>query len=352
MSAAVTPPNHGSPNTSPSIAMAAKNQRVGPYILGKTLGVGMTGRVKLGIHMQTKQRVAIKIISKKMIGANGGSNNGNNGGGKDNTASENKKVEREITIMKLVSHPHVLQLYDVYETDTELFLVLEHVEGGELFDYLVKRGRLSENEALKFFQQIIFGLDYCHKHLICHRDLKPENLLLDKDLNVKIADFGMASLQITGKLLETSCGSHLCALDRQQGTKYDGPTSDIWSCGVILFALVTGSLPFDDENIRKLLGKVKSGVYIIPEHVNPSIKDLIRKMLTVDPSKRITMAEIMAHPWFCSIPPRNGMTAYASKEMQSYRTDGSPLDPDIIASLALLGWTNIEELSKLLYSEE
>jgi serine/threonine protein kinase len=144
------------------------------------------------------------------------------------------------------------------------FLVLEHIEGGELFDYLVKRGRLSESEALAFFQQIIFGVEFCHRHLVCHRDLKPENLLLDKEMNVKIADFGMASLQGPGRMLETSCGSpHYASPEIIKGIKYNGPGADVWSCGVILYALLTGNLPFDDENIRKLLTKVKAGMYFI-----------------------------------------------------------------------------------------
>ena len=144
-------------------------------------------------------------------------------------------------------------------------MVLEQVEGGELFDYLVKKGRLTENEALYFFQQIIRGVEYCHRYMIwydilliiSHRDLKPENLLLDKDYNVKVADFGMANLQVPTKLMETSCGSpHYASPEIIRGDKYDGPTSDVWSCGVILYALLTGNLPFADDNIRKLLAKV------------------------------------------------------------------------------------------------
>lgn len=166
----------------------------------------------------------------------------------------NKKLDREIAIMKLVQHPNVMSLFDVFESQDELYLVLELVDGGELFDYLVKQGRLKEMEALKFFQQIIAGLDYCHKHLICHRDLKPENLLLDSNKTIKIADFGMASLQVTGKMLETSCGSpHYASPEIIRGVKYDGAKADIWSTGIILYALLTGNLPFDDENIRRLL---------------------------------------------------------------------------------------------------
>lgn len=163
---------------------------VGPYRLEKTLGKGQTGLVKLGVHHKTGRKVAIKIVNREKL-----------------NESVLMKVEREITIMKLIEHPNVLRLYDVYENKKYLYLVLEHVSGGELFDYLVKKSRLTIKEARKFFRQIISALDFCHSHLICHRDLKPENLLLDDKLNIKIADFGMASLQVEGSMLETSCGS-------------------------------------------------------------------------------------------------------------------------------------------------
>eukprot|EP00842_Homolaphlyctis_polyrhiza_P004792 jgi/Hompol1/5313/HPOL_004326-RA len=242
------------------------------------------GRVKLGVHIETSQRVAIKIISKENLDPDS-----------DLKKSDlNRKLEREITIMKLIQHPNVMQLYDVYETGKELFLVLEHVEGGELFDYLVKKGRLSETEAVGFFQQIIMGVEFCHRHLICHRDLKPENLLLDKDRNVKIADFGMASMQVPSKMLETSCGSpHYASPEIIKGVRYDGSSADVWSCGVILYALVTGNLPFDDENIRRLLNKVKTGMFFIPEHVGSDARDLIKRMLVVDPAKRITVSTLL-----------------------------------------------------------
>ncbi|CAB3252609.1 unnamed protein product [Arctia plantaginis] len=150
----------------------------------------MLGLVKLGVHCVTGKKVAIKIINREKL-----------------SESVLMKVEREIAIMKLIEHPHVLGLSDVYENKKYLYLVLEHVSGGELFDYLVKKGRLTPKEARRFFRQIISALDFCHSHSICHRDLKPENLLLDERNNIKIADFGMASLQPAGSLLETSCGS-------------------------------------------------------------------------------------------------------------------------------------------------
>jgi len=309
-----------------------KSARVGPYLLGRTLGVGATGRVKAATHIGNLQKVAIKIITK-------------------NTEQEKeaKKLEREITIMKLIRHPNILNIYDIYESHTELFLVLEQVEGGELFDYLVKRRRLSEEEALHFFQQIVRGVEHCHRFLICHRDLKPENLLLDNNMNVKIADFGMANLQVPTKLLETSCGSpHYASPEVISGEKYDGPTADVWSCGVILFALLTGDLPFNGENIRKLLLKVKTGVYSIPSHVSDKPRDLITKMMQLEPSDRITLNEVTKHPWFCSIPSTNiPETTDSPDDFQDFE-DGYPPDyafeQDLIEALELLGWTNSSEL--------
>jgi len=254
---------------------------VGPYRLDKTLGKGQTGLVKLGIHCITGQKVAIKIINRSKL-----------------TESVLQKVEREIAIMKLIEHPHVLGLYDVYENKKFLYLILEHVSGGELFDYLVSKGRLSIKEARKFFRQIISALDFCHCHSICHRDLKPENLLLDDKGNIKVADFGMASLQLENSLLETSCGSpHYASPEVVRGEKYDGRRADVWSCGVILYALLVGALPFDDDNLRHLLEKVKRGVFHIPHFVPNECQQLLRAMIEVDAEKRITLQEVLRHPW-------------------------------------------------------
>jgi serine/threonine protein kinase len=219
-------------------------------------------QVKLGTHKDTGQTVAIKIVEKSML---------------NSRPSLKRKIEREIAVLKVIDHPNVLRLFDVFETPQSLFLVLEHVQGGELFDYLVGKGRLPPSEALTFFQQIISGLDYCHTCLICHRDLKPENLLLDSNNQIKIADFGFASLMRDDDLLETSCGSpHYAAPEVVQGLKYDGTASDVWSCGVILFALLTGKLPFDDDNIPRLLSKVKAGKFQMPSHLPPDVQ--VRKL--------------------------------------------------------------------------
>ncbi|KAF2363588.1 Protein kinase domain [Trinorchestia longiramus] len=199
--------------------------------------------------------------------------------------------------MKLIEHPHVLGLYDVYENKKYLYLVLEHVSGGELFDYLVKKGRLTPKEARRFFRQIISALDFCHSHSICHRDLKPENLLLDEKNSIRIADFGMASLQPDGSMLETSCGSpHYACPEVIRGEKYDGRRADVWSCGVILYALLVGALPFDDDNLRQLLEKVKRGSFHIPHFVPPDCQELLRGMIEVNPEKRLTLGRLVSEP--------------------------------------------------------
>ncbi|VDI22346.1 BR serine/threonine kinase [Mytilus galloprovincialis] len=248
-------------------------------------------------------------------------------------------VEREIAIMKLIEHPHVLGLFDVYENKKYLYLVLEHVSGGELFDYLVKKGRLTPKEARRFFRQIISALDFCHSHNICHRDLKPENLLLDDKNNIRVADFGMASLQVEGSMLETSCGSpHYACPEVIRGEKYDGRRADVWSCGVILYALLVGALPFDDDNLRQLLEKVKKGVFHIPHFVPPDCQNLLRGMIEVDPEKRLTLEDIHRHPWV--IADSQGHIELEQPVAQIVQTSIIPdiqdLDPDVLSTMSSL----------------
>ncbi|XP_018026338.1 serine/threonine-protein kinase BRSK2 [Hyalella azteca] len=298
-------------------------QFVGPYRLEKTLGKGQTGLVKLGTNCITGKRVAIKIINREKL-----------------SESVLQKVEREIAIMKLIEHPHVLGLYDVYENKKYLYLVLEHVSGGELFDYLVKKGRLTPKEARRFFRQIISALDFCHSHSICHRDLKPENLLLDEKNSIRIADFGMASLQPDGSMLETSCGSpHYACPEVIRGEKYDGRRADVWSCGVILYALLVGALPFDDDNLRQLLEKVKRGAFHIPHFVPPDCQELLRGMIEVNPEKRLTLEEINKHSWV--IAGGKGELELERPMMEVVQTHIIPtrdqLDPDVIKNMASLG---------------
>ncbi|XP_054226416.1 serine/threonine-protein kinase BRSK2 isoform X31 [Homo sapiens] len=306
-----------------------------PKAEGRALRAGL---VKLGVHCVTCQKVAIKIVNREKL-----------------SESVLMKVEREIAILKLIEHPHVLKLHDVYENKKYLYLVLEHVSGGELFDYLVKKGRLTPKEARKFFRQIISALDFCHSHSICHRDLKPENLLLDEKNNIRIADFGMASLQVGDSLLETSCGSpHYACPEVIRGEKYDGRKADVWSCGVILFALLVGALPFDDDNLRQLLEKVKRGVFHMPHFIPPDCQSLLRGMIEVDAARRLTLEHIQKHIWYIGgknepepeqpIPRKVQIRSLPSLE---------DIDPDVLDSMHSLGcFRDRNKLLQDLLSEE
>merc|ERR1719487_545156 len=216
-----------------------------------------------------------------------------------------EKVRREINILKMCTHPHIIRLYEVIDTPSDIFVIMEYVSGGELFDYIVARGRLPPDEARHFFHMILSGVEYCHFKKVVHRDLKPENLLLDADNNIKIADFGLSNVIHDGDFLRTSCGSpNYAAPEVISGNLYAGTEVDVWSCGVILYALLCGTLPFDDESIPNLFKKIKSGMYSLPSHLSQLARDLIPRMLVVDPMKRVTVPEVRAHAWFQQkLPP-------------------------------------------------
>ncbi|XP_064539684.1 5'-AMP-activated protein kinase catalytic subunit alpha-2 [Drosophila montana] len=257
--------------------------KIGHYLLGATLGTGTFGKVKIGEHQITRLKVAVKILNRQKI----------------KSLDVVSKIKREIQNLKLFRHPHIIKLYQVISTPSDIFMIMEYVSGGELFDYIVKHGKLQEHQARRFFQQIISGVDYCHRHMIVHRDLKPENLLLDHNMHVKIADFGLSNMMLDGEFLRTSCGSpNYAAPEVISGKLYAGPEVDIWSCGVILYALLCGTLPFDDEHVPSLFRKIKSGIFPIPEYLNKQVVNLVCQMLQVDPLKRATIEEIKKHEWF------------------------------------------------------
>ncbi|KAK1145820.1 serine/threonine-protein kinase gin4 [Aspergillus melleus] len=279
-----------------------RKTHVGPWQLGRTLGRGSTGRVRLAKHALTGQTAAIKIVSKKSAAiaqsesiAAMDKNIGHFSGATARPMPSG--IEREVVIMKLIEHPNVISLYDVWENRGELYLVLEYVEGGELFDYVSNNGPLAEEEAVRIFRQIIAGLGHCHRFHICHRDLKPENILLDSWRNVKLADFGMAALQPAGHWLNTSCGSpHYAAPEIIYGRRYRGDKADIWSCGIILYALLTGYLPFDGGDLPTTLRLVKKAEFMIPRELSYEATDLIERILQKKPEDRINMEQIFRHP--------------------------------------------------------
>jgi len=210
--------------------------------------------------------------------------------------------------------------YTVIKTQLEIIMVLEYA-GGELFDYIVQNGKMKEDEARRFFQQIICAVEYCHRHKIVHRDLKPENLLLDENLNVKIADFGLSNIMTDGNFLKTSCGSpNYAAPEVINGKLYAGPEVDVWSCGVILYVLLVGRLPFDDEHIPSLFAKIAKGHYVVPNYMSSGASALIKKMLAVNPVHRATIEEIRMDPWFMKNLP-----AYLQPPVEEFLDTG--VDP-------------------------
>lgn len=258
-------------------------KRIANYSLGRSIGEGTFGKVKLGVHSVTGEQVAIKILEKDKIC----------------DVFDVERVAREIHILKLIRHPNIVQLYEIIETPKQLYLIMEYANGGELFDYIVSRNRLSELEACKLFQQIISGIEYIHRLNVVHRDLKPENLLLDHNGQIKIVDFGLSNTYRPEELLKTACGSPCYAAPEMIGGKsYNGLLVDIWSSGVILFAMVCGYLPFEDPNTSELYKKILSGDFQCPNFLSPDASDLISCILNTDPTQRYNIENIRSHSWF------------------------------------------------------
>nr|XP_020139923.1 serine/threonine-protein kinase MARK1 isoform X6 [Microcebus murinus] len=266
-----------------SITSATDEQQphIGKYRLQKTIGKGNFAKVKLARHVLTGREVAVKIIDKTQL-----------------NPTSLQKLFREVRIMKILNHPNIVKLFEVIETEKTLYLVMEYASGGEVFDYLVAHGRMKEKEARAKFRQIVSAVQYCHQKCIVHRDLKAENLLLDADMNIKIADFGFSNEFTVGNKLDTFCGSPpYAAPELFQGKKYDGPEVDVWSLGVILYTLVSGSLPFDGQNLKELRERVLRGKYRIPFYMSTDCENLLKKLLVLNPIKRGSLEQIMKDRW-------------------------------------------------------
>ncbi|XP_068689496.1 MAP/microtubule affinity-regulating kinase 3-like isoform X2 [Montipora foliosa] len=283
----MVPDGHSSSSASsrtPRNRASTSNQEevhIGKYRLIKTIGKGNFAKVKLAKHVPTGKEVAIKIIDKTQL-----------------NPSSLQKLFREVRIMKFLDHPNIVKLYEVIETDKTLYLVMEYASGGEVFDYLVAHGRMKEKEARSKFRQIVSAVQYCHQKHVIHRDLKAENLLLDGDMNIKIADFGFSNEFTPGNKLDTFCGSPpYAAPELFQGKKYDGPEVDVWSLGVILYTLVSGSLPFDGQNLKELRERVLRGKYRIPFYMSTDCENLLKRFLVLNPTKRSRLEQIMSDKW-------------------------------------------------------
>ncbi|NXF04335.1 SIK2 kinase, partial [Smithornis capensis] len=313
-----------------SVPAAAHGQqrplRVGFYDIERTLGKGNFAVVKLARHRVTKTQVAIKIIDKTRL-----------------DPSNLEKIYREVQIMKLLNHPHIIKLYQVMETKDMLYIVTEFAKNGEMFDHLTSNGHLSESEARKKFWQILSAVEYCHSHHIVHRDLKTENLLLDANMNIKLADFGFGNFYKSGEPLSTWCGSPpYAAPEVFEGKEYEGPHLDIWSLGVVLYVLVCGSLPFDGPNLPTLRQRVLEGRFRIPYFMSevclchPDCETLIRRMLVVDPTKRITISQIKQHKWMQADPSLQQQQSL-SFSMQNYNSNLGDYNEQVLGIMQTLG---------------
>ena len=254
------------------------------YNFIKTIGKGTFGKVKLALHTPTKEQVAIKILEKSKI----------------KSKRDLERIEKEIKYLKMFNNPNIIKIYQIKEDEKNFYIVMEYVQGGELFNYIVSNKHLDENEASFFYSQIIHIIQEIHKHKICHRDMKPENLLLTQNKTIKLIDFGLSNEY--EDLLETPCGSPCYASPEIiQGRKYSGVAIDLWASGIILFSMLCGYLPFDDKDNEVLFRKILKCKYEFPKNkkykISDNAKDLIRKILTVDPKKRITLEEILEHPF-------------------------------------------------------
>ncbi|CAH3025008.1 unnamed protein product, partial [Porites evermanni] len=293
------------------------------YELRETIGSGGFAKVKLAVHSLTGEKVAIKIMNKKELG------------------SDLPRVQREIDAMKNLTHQHVCQLYHVIQTEEYIFMVMEYAPGGELFDYIVAKDKLREDEARGFFRQIVSAVAYIHDRGYAHRDLKPENLLLDDDQNIKLIDFGLVAKPRGGMTdhLDTCCGSPAYAAPELiSGFPYHGNEVDLWSMGVLLYALLCGFLPFDDDNTFKLYKLIQKGEYEVPEWLSPGSAKILSQLLQVNPKRRVTIKGLLNHEWM--------VKGYAAPVRWTSRIKKDKPDPGVLLEMASYYDVSLEAMNK------
>ncbi|GAO14537.1 hypothetical protein UVI_02032480 [Ustilaginoidea virens] len=335
---------------STSSSRSRKNYKthIGPWQLGRTLGKGSSARVRLCRHNITNQLAAVKIVNRRMaylVHDNSMAALSKWDSSLPDTVNGEMRVpmaiEREVAILKLIEHPNIMRLYDIWENRSEIYLILEYIDQGDLFTFINSRGRLPEELAIFFFRQMMSAISYCHSFNVCHRDLKPENILITADYQIKIADFGMAALHQTAThQLATACGSpHYAAPELLKNRQYRGDRADIWSMGVILFAMLSATLPFDDPDLRLMMSKTKKGQYEMPKFLSPEAEDLIRRMLQVNPDRRITMKEIWRHPlvqkysYLDDFGDNSGQLPDTRKGFQYAPVPRADIDPQLLRQL-------------------
>eukprot|EP01136_Pigoraptor_vietnamica_P033896 Opistho-1_new@97236 len=291
---------------------------LGDYRIVKTLGEGTFAKVKLAVHVVSQMKVAIKVIDKRTIS--------------DKYVLQN--LHREAQIMKRISHPNVIRFYEEIETDNEYCLVMEHAGGGEILDYIVAHGKLSEKETRRFIRQVVSAVEHLHQIGIVHRDLKAENLLLDDNMNIKIIDFGLSNNFEVGELLRTRCGSFEYTAPELIASKaYVGPGIDVWTIGVNLYAMLTGCLPFVSDNVATIYSLQVAEKYDVPHDISPGCRAFLKTLLTVDPTKRPSIGEVRMHPWL-------NKDCEPLQEWKGAAYDGEldALNEDVIARLVSAGF--------------
>ncbi|KAK9864289.1 hypothetical protein WJX84_010483 [Apatococcus fuscideae] len=261
-------------------------KKVGSYYLGRTLGEGAYAKVKYGRHVETKEEVAIKVLDKAALVQ----------------ASMVGQIKREISILQNLHHPNIVDLKEVMASQDKIYMVMELVPGGELFDQVIADGPFKESQSRRVFQQLLDGLEYCHVQGIYHRDLKPENVLLAKDGSVKLSDFGLGALPASAQsgdgLLRTACGTpNYVAPEVLQRQGYAGAPADLWSLGVVLFAVCAGCLPFEETNLARLYHRISRADYRCPPWFSEGLQDLITRLLQPDPAQRWTVEQLRQHAW-------------------------------------------------------
>lgn len=327
-----------------------EGMQLGKYEIGRTLGEGNFGKVKFAKDLQTGHPFAVKILEKTRI----------------LNLNISDQIKREICTLKILKHPNVVRLHEVLASKSKIYMILEYVNGGELFDRIATKGKLSEAAARKLFQQLVDGVSYCHDKGVYHRDLKLENVLVDEKGNIKISDFGLSALPQHLRddgLLHTTCGSpNYVAPEILNNRGYDGAASDTWSCGVILYVILTGYLPFDDRNLAVLYQKIFKGDAQMPKWLSPGAKSLLRRILDPNPRTRITMAEIKEDEWF----KQNYIPAYPEEEEEDIHIDDEalsihetptevekdPESPTLINAFELIGMSSSLDLSGFFEKED
>ena len=279
------PPHPNSTSICSSIYSNVPNGSVfaNRYKVERSIGKGSYGKVKLAYDLHNHYSpVALKLIHRSTI----------------KKAVHYTRIKRETNLLKALDHPNVLKVVDSFETASEHVLVMEFVKGKDLFDYITKQGKLPEDDARVIFVQLLDALEYLHEHRVVHRDLKPENVMVDEKLRVKLIDFGFATLFHPQDQLNTNCGSPLYAAPEiVRGQQYTGPEVDCWSVGIVLYAMLTGCLPFEGEGLKALYSKICQGDFSIPDHVSPEASDLLKGLICVNPNKRFTITQAKRHQW-------------------------------------------------------